>query len=144
MRAACAYLLLAALAQAQEQPVVKSITFREAVDLGLARNLGLKSARLTALMERLAVDIAGAAWDPTFNSTISGGESLTPSRSSLSGADVVDVDSAAFAVGVTQPTRVGPTLGIEWRSNRAFTNSSFSTINPAWDSALEVSLTVPL
>lgn len=144
MKAAGVLMLLAALVSAGDEPVEKSITFQEAVDLGLAGNLGLKSVRLTALMERLSVDVADAAWDPTLNSSVSGGESLTPSRSSLSGAALVDVDSAAFSLGVTQPTRVGPTLGVEWRSDRTFTNSTFSTLNPAWDSALAISLTVPL
>ena len=145
MKAAGTLLLLVASVFGQErEPVERTITFKEAVELGLAQNLGLKDARITALMERLLVDIADAAWDTTLNAGFGGGESVTPSRSTLAGADVVDVDNANFNFGVTKPLRVGPTLGVEWRSDRTFTNSSFSTLNPAWDSALEISVTVPL
>jgi len=144
---------LCCLVSAQENEVkkpaldpepVRDITFEEAVDLGLAYNLGIKSARLDALMERFRVAEADAAWDTTLSSEAGASETRVPARSSLGGADIIDTDSAFFALGVTKPLRVGPTLGLNWRSDYSFNNSSFSTINPAYDSFLELSLTVPL
>lgn len=147
MRAALLLLALAAAASPapeDEARPVREVTFEEAVDLALGYNLGLESARLAALIERLRVDEADAAWDPTVNSTVGGGEDVSPSRSSLAGANVVDTDNFNFTLGLTQPFRLGPSLGLEWRTDRTFSNSSFSTINPAYDTALDVSLTVPL
>ncbi|MFQ5844216.1 MAG: TolC family protein [Planctomycetota bacterium] len=120
------------------------LSLQDAVDLGLARNLGLRSERLTVLMARLDTQVEEAAWDPTLAASVAGGESKSPSRSQLAGADVVDSDNFNFAVGVTKPLRMGPVLGLEWRSDRFFSNSTFNTINPAYEGALELTLTVPL
>lgn len=150
MRAVLLLLLVAATAAAQEPKktadgdIVREISFQDAIDLGLARNLGLKSVRLDALMRRLVVAIEEAAWDTTFETEVGGGESLTPSRSQLAGAQVLDTDSANWTMGVSKPFRFGPTLGINWRMDRSFSNSTFNTINPAYDTALELTLNVPL
>jgi len=132
------------LADEDEAARVREVTIQDVIDLGLAYNLGLESSRLDVLLRRLDVDRESAAWDVGLTASAGGGEELIPSRSLLNGADVVDTDNANFAFGLTKPTRLGPSLGLDWRSNRSFSNSAFSTINPAYDSALEVSLTVPL
>jgi len=143
VRTALALLLIAVWAPAEEV-VERKISFQDAVDLGLARNLGLKSVRIDALMKRMLVAVEDAAWDTFFSTEVGGGESLTPSRSDLAGAEVLDTDTGLWTMGFTKPFRFGPTLGINWRADSTFTNSSFSTINPAYDTALEISLTVPL
>jgi len=125
-------------------PGPRGITFAEAVDLALAHNLDLRSARVTALLRRFDIDEAEARWDPAMEAAANVGETLLPSRDSLAGADVVDVDRTGFSAGVTKPFRLGPSLGLAWRADRSFTNSSFSTINPAYDTALDLTLTVPL
>ncbi|MHC4819532.1 MAG: TolC family protein [Planctomycetota bacterium] len=123
---------------------VREITVREAIELGLAYNLGLKNARLDALIARFDVEAADAAWDPTLTTDVGLTEQLIPSRTQLAGANVVDTDNYNFALGVTQPFRVGPTLGLTWRTDRTFNNSTFATINPAYDTALDLQLMVPL
>ncbi|MDH3591708.1 MAG: hypothetical protein OER88_07510, partial [Planctomycetota bacterium] len=68
MRRAVAIVLLAALAGAQDPgaaPPHREISLRDAIELGLAYNLGLRSSRFGALMARLDVDAANAAWDVT-------------------------------------------------------------------------------
>jgi len=141
-----ACLLLADGDTPPERPAerIREITVREAIELGLAYNLGLKSVRLDALIARFDVEAANAAWDPTLTSDLDLAEELFPARTQLAGANVVDTDNYNFAVGVTQPFRLGPTLGLTWRTDRTFTNSTFSTINPAYDTALALQLTVPL
>ncbi|MHC4941143.1 MAG: TolC family protein [Planctomycetota bacterium] len=143
-----AVLLLAlggfARAMPEDDAVVKEITFQDAVDLGLSHNLGLKSARLDALIQRMLVAVEDAAWDTGFSTEVGGGESLTPSRSQLAGAEVLDTDTGFWTMSFTKPTRLGPTLGVNWRTDRTFNNSQFTTINPAFDTALDLTLTVPL
>ncbi len=141
-----ACLLLADGDPAPEPPAerIREITVREAIELGLAYNLGLKSVRLDALMRRFDVEGANAAWDPTLTTDINLDEQLFPARTQLAGANIVDTDNFNFALGVSKPFRLGPTLGLTWRTDRTFTNSTFSTINPAYDTALELQLTVPL
>ncbi len=151
-RAASALLLLSlapfgpAIGRPEEPapPAPQGITFLEAVDLALAYNLNLRSARLAALLRRFDIDAADARWDPALEAGANLGETLLPSRDSLAGADIVDIDRAGFSFGVTKPFRLGPSLGLAWRADRSFTNSSFSTINPAYDTALDLTLTVPL
>lgn len=122
----------------------RTISFADAIDLGLAYNLGLQSERLAALIERIRVEEADYAFDPTLTASLEGTNEEIPSRSELTGADIVDSQLVNFALGLSKPTRVGPTLGIDWRTDYAFTNSSYSTINPSFDNALELSITVPL
>ncbi len=125
-------------------PPVRELTFEEAVDLGLAYNLGLKSKRFDALIARMDVEEQDAAWDTTLGANVEGGETRIPTRSQLEGAQTLETDTFAYGFGLTKPLRIGPTLGLDWRTDRLFTNSSFSTINPSYDTALELSLTVPL
>jgi len=125
-------------------PDPRAITFLEAVDLALAHNLDLRSVRVAALLRRFDIDEADARWDAAFEAEANIGETLLPSRDSLAGADIVDVDQAGFSFGVKKPFRLGPSLGVNWRADRTFTNSSFSTINPAYDTAVDLVLTVPL
>jgi len=153
VRAVLALLILAGMLPAQEAapaaeehapPPVRELTFMDAVELGLAYNLGLKSARVDALIARLEVGVQEAAWDFTLDSALTGGETLIPARTQLEGATVLDRDDWNFNVGLTKPFRLGPTLGLEWRSDRTFSNSSFNTINPAYESSFAVNVTVPL
>jgi outer membrane protein TolC len=122
----------------------REVTFEDAVELALAYNLGLKSARFDSLIARLDVEEQDAAWDTTLDGAVGGGETRLPSRSQLEGAPVLETDDFFYSLGLSKPLRLGPTLGIDWRTDRLFTNSSFSTINPSYDTALELSLTVPL
>ena len=132
MRAAGILILLTSLVAAEEEPPKKdarSLTFDEAIELGLAYNLGLRTARFDALVARLQIEREDSAWDWALDSEFGMGESLTPSRSTLAGADVVDTDTANFALGLTKTFRAGPTLELRWRNDRVFSNSSFNTIN---------------
>lgn len=125
-------------------PAARRLSFKDAVELGLAYNLGLKTARFDALVARLEVAREDAAWDWTLDSEVGAGRTLLPSRSSLAGADIVETDSANFVLGMTKTFRSGPELALLWRNDRSFNNSSFSTINPVYDARLELKLTVPL
>ncbi len=125
-------------------PPLRGVTFLDALDLGLAYNLGLESERLTAIVARLKVQEEAAAWDTIFDASVGGGEQLLPARSDLAGATIVDTDNFNFSLGIQQPLRTGGSFGIALRSDRTFTNSSFATINPAYDTAFEFTLTLPL
>jgi len=129
---------------AAAQPAARELTFEDAVELGLAYNLGLKSARFDSLIARMNVEEQDATWDTTLTGGVGGGDTQIPSRSQLEGATVVETDSFFYSLGLSKPLRIGPTLGLDWRTDRLFTNSSFSTINPSYDTALDLSLTVPL
>ncbi|MHC4955979.1 MAG: TolC family protein [Planctomycetota bacterium] len=164
MRLAIVVLAIVGVLHAQEKPVEKRpakevsatpappsdqardrrVTLSDAIELGLAYNIGIKSARFDALVARMQVAREDAAWDWNLDSEFGMSETLTPSRSDLAGAEVVETDSANFVLGLTKAFRDGPTLGLRWRNDRTFTNSSFANINPAYDTNLDVSLTVPL
>jgi outer membrane protein len=159
MRAIAGFLLLVAgalSAQDVPTPAVKtdvsvdeklpsrSLKFADAIELGMAYNLGLRTARFDALIARLQVEREDSAWDWTLDSEFGIGEALTPSRSTLAGAGIVETESANFALGVTKTFRSGPSLGLSWRNDRYYSNSSFNTLNPAYETNVDLTLTVPL
>ena len=53
-------------------PPLRGVTFLDALDLGLAYNLGLESERLTAIVARLKVQEEAAAWDTIFDASVGG------------------------------------------------------------------------
>ena len=127
-----------------QETVARSLKFADAIELGMAYNLGLRGARFDALIARLQVAREDAAWDWTLDSEFGIGESLTPSRSTLAGAGIVESETANFVLGMTKTFRSGPSVGLRWRNDRYFSNSAFNTLNPAYETNVDLTLTVPL
>lgn len=120
------------------------LSLRQCIDLALGHNLDIEVARYQPWIEDQNILAAYGGFDFTAYATGSGGETLTPTGSALSGAEVLDQDTANFTLGMRKTLPFGTTVDVGFTSARTLTNSSFYTINPQWYETFGVALTVPL
>ena len=122
------------------------LPLREVVRLTLERN-PLLEVRREAVTAALAGELeTAAAFDPTVSANFDAAKNRQAAASSeLDGATQPESESLSATTGVEKPFRDGSTLGLEWDAlDRRSTNSSFQSLNPAFDSALRLSLRKPL
>ncbi len=137
-------LVLVLLPQATAEKEPGRLSLRQCMDLALGHNLDIEVARYQPWIEDQNILAAYGAFDFTAYASGSGGETLTPTGSALSGAGVLDQDTASFAVGMRKTLPFGTTLDASLSSARTLTNSSFVTVNPQWYQTFGVAVTVPL
>lgn len=138
---------------ASPQPVANSrgetsgrLPLREVIRLTLERN-PLLEVRREAVTAAWAGELeAAAAFDPSVSATLDANKNRQASAASeLDGAAQPESESIQATTGIEKPFRDGSTLGLEWDAfDRRSTNSSFQSLNPAFDSALRLSLRKPL
>lgn len=122
------------------------LPLREVVRHALERN-PLIEIRREAVAAAWAGELeAEAAFDPTVSTSFDAGNTRQASASSeLDGASQPESDSLAATAGIEKPLRDGSSVGVEWDAlDRASNNSSFSNLNPSYDSALRLTLRKPL
>ena len=112
----------------------------------MENNLGIQIARISPLIQDLAVAVARSAWAPTFNTTMQGSSTDTPNNSFLSGTlgDKTTNARVASNVGVTQQTKWGGSYSVGWDSTRSTTNNLFSNFSPQLQSSLSIDVIQPL
>ncbi|MFM7181839.1 MAG: TolC family protein [Verrucomicrobiales bacterium] len=135
------------------QPVIPMRTertgrlpLREVIRLTLERN-PLIEIRREAVAAAWAGEVeADAAFDPTLSATLDAGKTRQASAASeLDGSSQPESDAFGATTGVEKPMRDGSSVGVEWDAlDRSSTNSSFSSLNPSYDSALRLTLRKPL
>ena len=123
------------------------LTLEECIARALVKNFDLKIQGFTTANAQESVETAKAAYDPTF--TANAARSLNQSAASgskLDGTTVVGPrnDSTNATVGVSQKIVTGATVALDSGLNKNYTNSSFSTLNPAYNSDVSLSVTQPL
>jgi outer membrane protein TolC len=122
------------------------LPLREVVRFTLERN-PLIEIRREAIAAAYAGEMeADAAFDPTISGNLDAGKTRQASATSeLDGASQPESDSVAATAGIEKPMRDGSNVGLEWDAlDRASNNSSFSNLNPSYDSALRLTLRKPL
>lgn len=117
------------------------LTIEEARAATLANNLDLKVALVDPSIEAQSVSEAEAAFNSAF--TLSGfwAQTDTPTSSTLNDAQA---EQQSLTPGVRIPLMTGGTASITLPMRRTETNNAFSTLNPAYTSDLQFSLSQPL
>ncbi|MBI2920462.1 MAG: TolC family protein [Planctomycetes bacterium] len=119
-------------------------TLDDCLRLASENNLDLAYARLEpGLYEGDLIAFRGA-YDPTAYITFNRRSIKAPTASALSGAPILDEDLWSGTAGVKGGIVSGATYDFNFQTERDFTNSSFSTLNPKWSSSYGVSLRQPL
>ena len=135
------------------QPVAKNrveksghLPLREVVRLALERN-PLIEIRRESIAAAWAGEVeAAAAFDPTVSASFDAAKTRQASASSeLDGASQPESDAVSAQAALEKPLLDGSTLGLEYDGlDRTSNNSSFSNLNPSYDSALRLTLRKPL
>ncbi len=114
------------------------LSVEEARAAALTNNLNLGVSLLDPTIAAQSVSAEEAAWESTFNisGSVARNDSPTGSRLDSAQQDFIRVEPS-FDI----PMRTGGTISIGLPVTRSETNNEFSTLNPAWTSDLELSLT---
>lgn len=122
------------------------LSLRDVVRWTLERN-PLLDVRREAVNEARAGELeTQAAFDPEVTANLGGaGSREAAATSELDGSSQPENSSVTGGAAIAKPTRDGSTIGLRWDTlDRSKTNSSFSSLNPSYDSALRLTLRKPL
>ncbi len=114
------------------------LSVEEARASALVNNLDLSVSLLDPTIAAQSVDEQEAAWESTFNLSASYNKSDSPTGSRLESAQQ---DFGRVEPSFDIPMRTGGAITVGLPMTRSETNNEFSTLNPAYTSDLEVSLT---
>ena len=122
-------------------PADVRLTIEECRQLALANNLDLKVELFNPTIAREAISQERARFESLF--TASARYNITD-QATASSLDNAQSKGLSTNVGVTVPLRTGGTIQLGLPINRFETNNSFSTLNPAYSSDLDASISQPL
>ncbi len=128
------------LAQAQtDYANVQSLdlTLSDARAAALANNLGLSATLISPEIANQRVNQERAAFDAVFTLNASWANTDAPTASTLVGSQS---KNQTFNPGIRIPLMTGGTITVNAPISRFSTNNAFSTLDPAWTSDLEISL----
>jgi HAE1 family hydrophobic/amphiphilic exporter-1 len=121
-----------------------SLKLDDCVRLALEKNLDLEFARLEPRLFEGDLKAFEGAYDPIAYVNGNRRSSKSPSSSTLAGAAIVEDDLWTAAVGFKGTMLLGTTWDLNFVTDRNETNSTFSTLNPRWNSSFGFSLRQPL
>ncbi|HWA25412.1 MAG TPA: TolC family protein [Lacunisphaera sp.] len=120
-----------ATAPAPATTAAPELTLQECINRALAKNFSLEIGRFAPQIAKDSILVAKGAYEPQLSVT-----GVTGS-SSDSGTDS---KSSTVRVGVTQELYTGTTLSASSRLDRSSSDPAFSTLNPAYDADLTLSV----
>lgn len=120
------------------------LTLAETVALALERNLGLRIERFSRQQLRVGVQEAMGIYDLGLSANASIADDESPSASNLEGAQIQKQKRAQSTIGISRLLPTGGTAQAAWGNSRLETNSQFFSINPSYNSGLDVTLAQPL
>jgi len=133
----------AALAQADPAP--PKLTIKTCIERALQQNLSLLADRINPEIAQEETEVAKGEFDPTLNLTADTRVTQqSTSSSGLEGSDGPRNENLSIRAGVTKKVDTGASVTVSTNMGRLLTNSVFSTLNPAYDADLTVSVRQPL
>jgi outer membrane protein len=126
---------------------VRGLSLKEAIYIGLANNPNIKVAELDPLASEEAVEVANGAFDPSLTGEGDIIKSVVPVSSpfQVSGSRAFTNKLYDWDFGLNKVSALtNGTLGLTFNNERAFSNSSFASINPSYVPQLALSVSQPL
>ncbi|MGA2882907.1 MAG: TolC family protein [Bryobacteraceae bacterium] len=123
------------------------VSLDQTLAMALANNKDIESSRIDRLESDYMLTAAQGAYDPTLNVTSYWEQQITPIASSLGGSSTGSLLNKTWQAdpGVTQPLPwLGGTFKTDLSSADAFSNNTFLSINPQYETSLNFSYTQPL
>lgn len=133
-------------AQDEERLARLELSLDDSVELALRHNLQVRIASMNPDVSEEQIRVARGAFDPLFTVNVpqSFNRSTQPQSSSLGGADVLtqEVISGGFSL------QAATTWGLGWQmsanAQRSVSNNEFSTVNPRYDTSVNLGVRQPL
>lgn len=113
------------------------LSLSDARTAALANNLGLSATLIAPEIAAQRVNQELAAFESAFTLSASWNETDAPTASTLVGSQA---RNQSITPGVRIPLMTGGEISVTAPINRSATNNAFSTLNPAWTSDLQISL----
>jgi outer membrane protein TolC len=128
-------------------PAGSVLTIEDCIARALQKNFTLKIQDFSTDIARESLNEAKAAFEPTFTATATRAvRQQSASTSTLDGSTTVGPrsDTTDTRIGVSQPITTGATIGLSASLDRSATNSTYSILNPAFDSDVALTVSQPL
>lgn len=139
-----ALVLLAASLAAQEPPKTISLTLEDCLVRALKNNLSIQVAVLQPQSSDLAVRQSLEKYLPNFSFGFSRRNSSNASYSWLESSDITKTKFSNYSATVSETIPLGGTVTVGMTSALTDTNQTGTTINPRYNSQLQLSFSQPL
>jgi outer membrane protein len=120
------------------------LSVKSYLSLVMANNPNVSIQKLSIAVSNDAITRAFGIFDPLANASFSATRTLTGTTSAVNGAATLNSLSQPLNVGIQQLLPTGAIYSVNYSDSKFSTNSSFATINPAYSSGLNVSISQPL
>jgi outer membrane protein len=117
------------------------LSMGDLISLILQNNLDVGVNRLTPLSSQYLIDTLYRQFEPSIHLQATVSRNTTPATTILAGALNSTALTGAYNVGFSQSLMTGSIVSVDATMNRNSTNSTFSTLNPSWQSVLKYSFT---
>jgi len=114
-----------------------ALTLEQCIARALAKNFDLEIGRFNPLIAKDAIDVAGANYEALLSVTGAHGRSIDGATSTSNSASATTSDLRA---GVSQRLYTGTTVSASSQLNRNSSNPAFSSLNPAYNADLTLSV----
>ncbi len=126
---------------------VRGLSLKQAIYIGLMNNPNVKAAELDPLASEEGVEVANGAFDPALTGEGDIMKSVVPVTSpfQVTGSRSFTTKLYDWNFGLNKASALtNGTFGITFDNQRAYSNSSFSSINPSYVPQLALSISQPL
>lgn len=121
------------------------LTLQACIEHALLHNLSLQADRIDPLIAQEQTDVARGEFDPTLNVIANTRtDQQSTSQSDLEGSDGPRNENVGGRIAVDKKVDTGGTVSVSTNASKLLTNSEFSTLNPAYDADVSVSVRQPL
>jgi len=120
------------------------ITLNQALRYTLVNNFDVALERLNVESAQADLDVAASEFDPSLEASLFTRSNRSPASSVFSDPEINESDSLTGAVGIAGRTSFGSSYSLGVETGQSQTNSTFQSIDPAYESALKLELTQPI
>jgi len=123
------------------------VSLDQVLTMALANNKDIEASRIDRLESEYTLTAAQGAYDPLLNVNSYWEQQITPIASALGGSSTGSLLNKVWLAdpGVTQPLPwFGGTVKVDLSSEDAYSNNTFLSLNPQYETALNFSYTQPL
>jgi outer membrane protein TolC len=124
---------------------LREIRLEEAVTLALEKNLDIQVAKLEPQSADFLVASVRNTYAPAFNSTLGARDQYQLPTSTLNGGTKVNNGTKTYNFGLSQSvSKWGGSYTVNWTNSRVATSSSFTLVNPSFQTNLVAAYTQPI